>query len=343
MLFGEACTRAGRVCGLVLGRGQEVHREERDRSRLPILSPTRSPAHSPPVPLARTKRDTGRRAPFLPRLPRPNPHPYFQDTFHSGTLPGAAHLPPRAGALRFPPGASSVPAKKEPPPPGRRASSVPLRVSPTLRSPAGHPSPGAGPQHSPPSGSGRARLGPAGPRGGGGGTSARAGRTAGAHRRTGALAPALPHRRPLRTPTRTRRQRAPGRLSGGRERGSPRNPWNEAPPALSAAPPGSARPDRPRPRPRPSPRRWGRAQVSRRGGASGAERAGRGSFPFPRPPRAGGGQHPPGGCGRARGRVGRTGPSAAPGPRRRLPSQGARVACVSHTSRPPGPAGGNTA
>lgn len=75
----------------------------------------------------------------------------------------------------------------------------------------------------------------------------------GSHRRTGALAPALPHRRPLRTPTRTRGPRAPGRLSGGRERGSPRNPWNEEPPAVSKAPPGSARPGRPRPQPRPRP------------------------------------------------------------------------------------------
>ncbi|XP_059021003.1 small nuclear ribonucleoprotein-associated protein B'-like [Mustela lutreola] len=69
--------------------------------------------------------------------------------------------------------------------------------------------------HSPPGGSGLARLEPAGPRGGqrrgGGVTAGRAGRTPRARRRTGALAPALPHRLPLRTPTRTRGRRAPSR------------------------------------------------------------------------------------------------------------------------------------
>lgn len=88
-------------------------------------------------------------------------------------------------------------------------------------------------------------------------------RSAQTHRRARTRAPA--DSRPPRTParTRTRGRRAPDRLRGGRERESARNPWNEAPPALTRAlrapraqpgPPGHA-PGVPRP-----PSRWGPAQ-----------------------------------------------------------------------------------
>lgn len=150
-----------------------------------------------------------------------------------------------------------MPRKNKPPCPSRRTprSRTETAHPPLLELPEGQPSPSPPLPHSPPGGPGRARLGPAGPRAG-----QRRGRdrwkrgtwrTPGARRRAGALAPALPHDRPLRTPTRTRGQRAPSRLRRGRERGSERNPWNEAPPALTRVPPGSAGPSGHAPGPAP--------------------------------------------------------------------------------------------
>nr|XP_012423957.1 PREDICTED: proline-rich protein 36-like [Odobenus rosmarus divergens] len=182
--------------------------------------------------------------------------------------------------------------------------------------------------------------------GGGGGTAERAGRTPGARRRTGALAPALPHRLPLRTPTRTRGRRAPSRLRGGRERGSARNPWNEAPPALSRALPGSAWPARTRPRTRPSHRAGGRPSPGERARRRGRGLARRGEACFPSPARrtpCGDGSHVPSGCRRARAGNGCCGTGAALGPREEAPvPEDSRTRHLTHIYAPQGSAGGNT-
>lgn len=63
---------AGRVCGLVLGRGQEVHREERDRSRRPILTQPFPQSRTRPSGVAgQDRKGCGAPGP----LPAPSPHP----------------------------------------------------------------------------------------------------------------------------------------------------------------------------------------------------------------------------------------------------------------------------
>ncbi|XP_053752695.1 basic salivary proline-rich protein 1-like [Panthera pardus] len=192
------------------------------------------------------------------------------------------------------------------------------------------------------------RPGPVGGGGGrGGGTAERAGRTPGARRRTGALAPALPHRLPRCTPTRTRGRRAPGRLRGGRERGSARNPWNEAPPARPQARSAGlrlARQNTPPGHAPPTEQVGGRAQVSRLGSGGGAPRA-RERLVSPPPSRRTprGRSHLPRGRRRARAGDACCRPGAALGPRRRRQFPRARGPGISRISLPPkGPASGNS-
>lgn len=110
----------------------------------PSSAPSRSPAPQPSFAAGQDQGEGCRApAPFLapgPRLPLPGRLPL-------GTPPGAGPLP-RPGAS-VPTRNLKFPRKNEPPPRSRRTPSVPLRVSPTLSSPAGHHSPGLAPASPP--------------------------------------------------------------------------------------------------------------------------------------------------------------------------------------------------
>lgn len=277
LLCGEACTHSlQEECAVLFWKGGRKYTERKEP--IPAAHPQPCPAvphHSPPLPLAKTKGLQGA------GTPRPAPRRRLPGQLPLQTLDLSLRVSWRFGSHQEPQVAPQEQAASSVLP-GGRPRPAPNQSTPEL--PTSQPSPCPLLPHSPPGGSGIARLGPAGPRWGQGrdhgarGT----GRTPGARRRAGALAPALPHRpQPLRTPTRTHGRRAPSRLRGGRERGSARNPWNEAPPALSRALPGSAGP---RPRARPSsPAGGGRAQVRRRRGGGRASRA-RGRLISPPPP-----------------------------------------------------------
>lgn len=301
LLCGEACTHCRKSVPFCFGKG--AGSILKGKEPIPAAHPLPCPAvphHSPPLPLAKTKGLQGA------GTPRPAPRRRLPGQLPLQTLDLSLRVSWRFGSHQEPQVAPQEQAASSVLP-GGRPRPAPNQSTPEL--PASQPSPCPLRPHSPPGGSGLARLGPAGPRWGQGRDhgARETGRTPGARRRAGALAPALPHRpQPLRTPTRTHGRRAPSRLRGGRERGSARNPWNEAPPALSRALPGSAGP---RPRARPSsPAGGGRAQVRRRGGGGRASRARVRLISSPTRSTPDGSSHLPNGCRRARAANVRMGP-----------------------------------
>lgn len=262
-------------------------------------------------------RAAGRWAPFPARRP---PILSIGDAFHSGPFQ----------KLDLPPGAPSGPGKTS----HRLLPGGCPRARPES---ARQTSPQASPRPAEFSRTHRlATLGapassPRGPVGGGGGgrVARRTGRTAG---RTDAQARSHPRSRRLPPPTHTRTHTHTRVERSGRERGSARNPWNEAPSALTRAlrappgppghAPGSAPPTE---QVGPSP---GELAVGR---GRGLARPGEALFPSPARRAPGGSSHLRAGADVLGRRTSAEGPEPCRAPRRTSRAVRARGPSVSHT------------
>ena len=218
-------------------RGQEVYRVERADPSCPSSAMSRGPAPQPSFAAGHDQGATGRGP------PRPAPRRRLPGQLPLQTLDLSLRESWRFGSHQEPQVAPQEQAASSVLP-GGRPRPTPSQSTPEL--PASQPSPCPLPPHSPPGGSGRARLGPAGPTEDRGGTTGRAG--PGALRgRADAQAPSRPRSRtdPRRSahppaPTGGARRAGSAADASAGARGIPGMRRRPPSPGLRRAPPGHA-------------------------------------------------------------------------------------------------------